>query len=797
MKSVFSSICLILLCCLFFDDLSAQTGKFKFRNSECSSFSPESGLYEWYGDSKGGLADGYGIMLKDTIVDAYNKRKIYKSAFFNEGIMMKDSELIGQDLAIACKYDTTMERDLYCQTREYYSDHVYNNNCNTDLAIEYNTNDKIYWLYALAGKRSRPHFQLKIFDKVSMQFIRYGQDCSGNTFYEQKTIDGSWGKTIDASLSLTKPSRLESDIQQMLNAAIKTNNPVLVYILLSQLSKTYGEHDLPFDEYDYIKTEFKPKYATLLETAMTWAISPASYDFLQILRPDFLKNYLDKNLSNYQNLEDARKASEFGVTIRYTFNKEIIGKRYVPPITKNYTVTIDKFYINDQEIKVTQDKTSTSGGYDEERTGYIAIYQLINASDDYLIVPITITGSALITEQFVHQTGFFNNTTVRSNIPRKNSFEVKKAFLLEPRTSVKEQLVTGEEVPSDFRISAPKIIKVDINWVNKLQKALSGDLSALEQMLADSKASYWSEQLKSEYNTALKKSFGSLLDISVFPANKTIFDPDFESEVKVVVTNRTTKNLEVSFSTSFKKNGLILIKPNSQEISVFKIKGYSSDSLEATITKIAVSTSNDLNTVKDIEGNIYKVTIISDQAWMAENIRTTKYVDGTPINLVTNDSVWAKLKSPAYCWLNNDEITNKNYGALYNKYVVETNNVCPVGWHIPTSEDWKLLTANIDNNASTLKSNAAIKWLPPSDSFKDNVVNVTNEYNFNAIPVGRRSESGKFDHQGEYFTIWSSSRATYDASRNNALSLNNCINLVFSPGPEASNNGYSIRCIKD
>jgi len=86
------------------------------------------------------------------------------------------------------------------------------------------------------------------------------------------------------------------------------------------------------------------------------------------------------------------------------------------------------------------------------------------------------------------------------------------------------------------------------------------------------------------------------------------------------------------------------------------------------------------NSLKDIEGNKYKTVSIGTQIWMSENLKTTKFNDGTEIPIVTDNEVWAKLQTPALSWYNNDTVENKKtYGALYNWYSVNTNKLCPAG----------------------------------------------------------------------------------------------------------------------
>jgi uncharacterized membrane protein len=92
----------------------------------------------------------------------------------------------------------------------------------------------------------------------------------------------------------------------------------------------------------------------------------------------------------------------------------------------------------------------------------------------------------------------------------------------------------------------------------------------------------------------------------------------------------------------------------------------------------------------DVEGNEYQTVIIGNQAWMAENLRTTKYKNGSDIPQVEGDNLWIDREEPAYCWYNNntaDAITAK-YGAMYNFHTVNTGNLCPTGWHIPNQDEW-------------------------------------------------------------------------------------------------------------
>ena len=109
---------------------------------------------------------------------------------------------------------------------------------------------------------------------------------------------------------------------------------------------------------------------------------------------------------------------------------------------------------------------------------------------------------------------------------------------------------------------------------------------------------------------------------------------------------------------------------------------------------------------------------------MAENLKTTKFKDGTPIPDVTDETDWAGLSTPGYCWHNNN-IDNKNtYGALYNWFTVSTGNLCPSGWHVATHDEWTTLVdyliANGYNYDGTTTGNKIAKALKTTI---DNLVN--------------------------------------------------------------------------
>ena len=109
--------------------------------------------------------------------------------------------------------------------------------------------------------------------------------------------------------------------------------------------------------------------------------------------------------------------------------------------------------------------------------------------------------------------------------------------------------------------------------------------------------------------------------------------------------------------------------------------------------------------VADIDANIYKTVQIGTQEWMTENLKTTRYSDGSQISSGPGGPAgytkWFDFKEGAFCWFNNYP-QNKHYGAIYNWYAVGTGNLCPEGWHVPTDAEWTTLTDYLGGEENAL-----------------------------------------------------------------------------------------------
>jgi uncharacterized protein (TIGR02145 family) len=210
--------------------------------------------------------------------------------------------------------------------------------------------------------------------------------------------------------------------------------------------------------------------------------------------------------------------------------------------------------------------------------------------------------------------------------------------------------------------------------------------------------------------------------------------------------------------------------------------------------------------IMDVEGNFYETVIIGKQMWMKENLRTTRFNDSTPIQNITDNTKWLSTRTthqPAYCWYDNDSAKYAGaYGALYNWYVVDNasnggRNVCPVGWHVPTWDDWYKLILELGNlqyAGEKLKETGNTHWI-------DGEGHASNSSGFTARPGGLRVgridsyREGDFDRMGYSSYFWRTDTSHYTGSCI-TIELCNFSNEVGSGNPTRSA-GASIRCVKD
>jgi uncharacterized protein (TIGR02145 family) len=195
--------------------------------------------------------------------------------------------------------------------------------------------------------------------------------------------------------------------------------------------------------------------------------------------------------------------------------------------------------------------------------------------------------------------------------------------------------------------------------------------------------------------------------------------------------------------------------------------------------------------VTDIEGNIYKTIKIGSQIWMAENLKTRQYNDSTYIPLVIAGIKWKDLSTPGYCWFENDSATySTDYGALYNWYTVNSGKLCPTGWHVPTDEEWTVLTDYLGGKGiagGKLKEAGLAHWAVPNQG-------ATNESGFTGLPGGYRGGGATFDQVGFNGYWWSSTELYTGIALSRGLDRD--YNNVGGDTAEMPW-GFSVRCVRN
>jgi uncharacterized protein (TIGR02145 family) len=226
------------------------------------------------------------------------------------------------------------------------------------------------------------------------------------------------------------------------------------------------------------------------------------------------------------------------------------------------------------------------------------------------------------------------------------------------------------------------------------------------------------------------------------------------------------------------------------------------DALEAKLDNMESMLMENGLMLKDIDDNFYKIIKIGNQIWMAGDLKTTKYNDGTEIPNIPNTNDWIAMNSPAFCYFNNDISYKYLYGTLYNWYAVNTGKLCPTGWHVPSDGEWKTLEMYLGmsqvqaddlgwrgtSEGGKIKEVGTAYWNNPNTG-------ATNESGFTSIPSGLRdNQTGAFYWVGMYAHYWTSTEDGETNAYDRDVVYNN--SQIFRY-PNSKKYGFIVRCIKD
>ena len=206
----------------------------------------------------------------------------------------------------------------------------------------------------------------------------------------------------------------------------------------------------------------------------------------------------------------------------------------------------------------------------------------------------------------------------------------------------------------------------------------------------------------------------------------------------------------------------------------------------------------------DQDGTKYAVAHIGGHYWMKENLRALHFSDGSGMLVgLPDDYEWASA-GPACCIYDPDEVEGIDdeddmrlaYGVLYNWYAVTSSSgLCPVGWRIPTNEDWEELIAELggmDVAGGKMKSKRTVpedhpRWESPNTG-------ATNEDAFRALPAGCRTSLGEFFDLGWYAMWWTSTE--YDPNFAYSWYIPHD-GAYIDYSIKKKRTGYAVRCIKE
>lgn len=185
------------------------------------------------------------------------------------------------------------------------------------------------------------------------------------------------------------------------------------------------------------------------------------------------------------------------------------------------------------------------------------------------------------------------------------------------------------------------------------------------------------------------------------------------------------------------------------------------------------------------DGTIYTTVQIGDQCWMSQNL-----------NFKTDEGSWA---------YDDNEKISEIYGRLYS--MKTALKACPVGWHLPTDEEWKILESSVDSQYGVadqewnkqgyrgfdvgLNLKATAYWIESG--------NGVDKYGFNAIPSGYKYNETSYDNLGFSAFYWTGTSANANTIPGDGYLMTREIFSPLNTCHRSFTNSFSlaIRCIKD
>ena len=286
-----------------------------------------------------------------------------------------------------------------------------------------------------------------------------------------------------------------------------------------------------------------------------------------------------------------------------------------------------------------------------------------------------------------------------------------------------------------------------------------------------------------------------------------------ESTLTATVSPANATNATVTWTTSDATIATIANgKITALAAGTVTITAKAGDKTVTCTVTISANTNTQINadgktgTLTDAQGNSYAIVKIGNQWWMVENLKVTKYNDGTAIPNVSDATAWAALTTGAYCDYSNSTANGTKYGHLYNWYTVNTGKLAPSGWHVPTDAEWttlqNYLIANGYNYDGTTTDDKTAKSLAAKTDWATSAttgaigkdLTLNNSTGFSALPGGYRDGAGSFSNLGNGGLWWSATEYSTDYAWSRYL-------IYFDTNLYSYNYdeqfGFSVRCVRD
>lgn len=174
-------------------------------------------------------------------------------------------------------------------------------------------------------------------------------------------------------------------------------------------------------------------------------------------------------------------------------------------------------------------------------------------------------------------------------------------------------------------------------------------------------------------------------NISQIPENVSAFEND-----AMYVTNSQCENVDICTLAALLTQ--LQEQVSKQQHIIDSLLAADSDTNNNSGEETNSNSCPETPIVKDVDGNVYHTVQIGNQCWMNENLRTTHYSNGDTI-----------LLGNARKYPNNNQSNIAEYGYLYQWYAtmhldnsyqgqtLDTQGICPAGWHVPSYAEWGVL----------------------------------------------------------------------------------------------------------